>query len=252
LVGPQASLNYINFYAYLQKVVDTHIGAVIDALEAKAGLLNKTLIIRASDHGEMGLSHGGLRQKIFNVYEETINVPLVISNPLLFPQGVQSDALASLIDLMPTLATIAQVTDRSPWTFMGNDLTPVLLDAAANPTNPTASAQEAILFTFDDENCGAPNGQTTVQQPNHIRCLREARWKYALYFDPSGLEAPQFELYDLQTDPQELHNCADSANTDYYDPEQQAIMHKKLLSKLAATGTAPHTTHLPAAMGAAG
>ena len=44
----------------------------------------------------MGLSHGGLRQKTFNVYEETINVPLVVSNPVLFPGPAESDALASL------------------------------------------------------------------------------------------------------------------------------------------------------------
>src|SRR5690606_40824053 len=68
-------------------------------------------------HGEMGLSHGGLRQKSFNVYEETINVPLVIANPVLFPQPVTTNALASLIDLMPTLATLADVPDRDDWTF---------------------------------------------------------------------------------------------------------------------------------------
>ena len=34
----------------------------------------------------MGLAHGGLRQKAFNAYEETIGVPLVVSNPLLFPR----------------------------------------------------------------------------------------------------------------------------------------------------------------------
>ena len=42
---------------------------------------------RISDHGEMGLSHGGLRQKMFNAYEETIRVPLVFSNPWLFEAG---------------------------------------------------------------------------------------------------------------------------------------------------------------------
>jgi arylsulfatase A-like enzyme len=245
LIGPKAPKEYVNFYAYLQKVVDEHIGAVLDAIEAKPGLLDKTVIIRTSDHGEVGLSHNGLRQKIFNVYEETIHVPLVISNPTLFPQAVQTDALASLIDLMPTLASLADVPDRSQWTFMGTDLIPVIEDAANNPTNPTVTSQTEVLFTFDDENCGAPNGQTTVKQPNHIRCIRDERWKYAIYFDPAGVELPQFELYDLQADPQELHNCANPDNSADYDPEQQAVMHEKLLAKLAATGTAPHHVHLP-------
>jgi arylsulfatase A-like enzyme len=248
LIGPQAPTNYINFYAYLQKVVDVHIGTVLDALAAKTGLLDKTVVIRTADHGEMGLSHGGLRQKMFNVYEETINVPLVISNPLLFPQPVQTDALASLVDLFPTLATLASVPNRSKWAFLGNDLTPILEDAATNPAAPTVEAQDTVLFTFDDENCGAANGQTTVKQPNHIRCIRQGRWKYALYFDPAGVEPSQYELYDLQADPQELHNRADPANSADYDPEQQNVMHAKLLAKLAATGTAPHNLHLPVVM----
>ena len=245
LLTPQELLNYANFHAYLLKVVDEHIGSVLDALEAKAGLREKTLIIRTSDHGEMGLSHGGLRQKIFNVYEETLNVPLVISNPILFPQAVQTDALASLIDLFPTLATLAEVPDPAQWTFIGKDLTPLIADASDNPANPTAKAQDAVLFTFDDENCGAPEGQTIVTQPNHIRCIREERWKYAMYFDPAGVEAPQFELYDLQEDPEELHNRANPQNSEDYDPAQKAIMHAKLMDLMVATGTVPHTLRLP-------
>lgn len=40
-------------------------------------LLENTLIIRTADHGEMGLTHHGQRQKNFNFYEETLRVPLV-------------------------------------------------------------------------------------------------------------------------------------------------------------------------------
>ena len=54
----------------------------------------------------MGLSHGGLRQKAFNAYEETINVPLVVSNPVLFPDAAETDALASLVDVLPTLLSL--------------------------------------------------------------------------------------------------------------------------------------------------
>jgi arylsulfatase A-like enzyme len=45
------------------------------------GLLENTLVIATADHGEVGTSHGGLRQKNFNFYEESIRVPLVYSNP---------------------------------------------------------------------------------------------------------------------------------------------------------------------------
>ena len=105
----QESENYVNFYAYLQKFTDVQIGQLLDAWRPE--LVDKTVIFRFSDHGELGLSHGGLRQKMFNVYEEMLNVPLVVSNPVLFPQPVQTNALASLVDLMPTLATLAKVPD---------------------------------------------------------------------------------------------------------------------------------------------
>ncbi len=49
----------------------------------------RTVIVRTSDHGELGLSHGGLRQKMFNAYEESIRVPLVVSNPVLFPAAAR-------------------------------------------------------------------------------------------------------------------------------------------------------------------
>ncbi|PTR37488.1 arylsulfatase A-like enzyme [Rhodococcus sp. OK611] len=238
LIGPQAAQNYVNFYAYMHKVVDDHIGAVLDALEAEPGLIDRTVIVRMSDHGEMGLSHGGLRQKIFNAYEETLRVPLVISNPAMFPRPVQTDAMASLIDVVPTLATLAGA-DPAAWRFLGTDLMPVVADAAAHPDNPTAAVQDSILFTYDDQNCATPDGQFIVTQPNHIRCVRDTRWKYSAYFDPAGVASPQYELYDLVEDPLEMHNRANPLSVGYYAPEQAAAMHTELFAAMARTGTTP-------------
>jgi arylsulfatase A-like enzyme len=206
--------NYVNFYAYLQKVVDTLIGTVLDALEAQ-GLWDSTIVIRTSDHGEMGLAHGGLRQKVFNVYQETMNIPLVFANPILFPQPRTTAALASLVDILPTLASLANIPSPNSWVFKGYDLSPLLYDTAT-------AVQDAILFTFDDEKAGAPNGQQIVTQPNHIRCIFDGTWKYARYFDSTGGEVEQYELYDLQTDPNELNNQAAS------NPEKSAEMAAKL------------------------
>jgi arylsulfatase A-like enzyme len=240
-------LNYVNFYAYLQKVVDQHIGTVVDALESNPSLYNNTIVIRVSDHGEMGLSHGGLRQKLFNAYEETLHIPMVISNPKYFPKGVKTDALASLVDIMPTLATLANVPNREQWEFKGRDLTPIIADAIQNPSHPTASVQENILFMFDDDNPGCPNPQTVVHEPSHIRCIRDTRYKYAVYFDPCGQKPRQRELYDLVNDHMELHNIADPANIDYFNPALVAQMQAKLEAKMAETGVTfvPSTPYCP-------
>ncbi|UYP19861.1 sulfatase-like hydrolase/transferase [Rhodococcus sp. Z13] len=237
LVGPAEARRYVNLYAYMHKVVDQHIGTVLDALESVSGMREDTIVFRVSDHGEMGLSHGGLRQKAFNAYEETLNVPLVVSNPVMFPRPVSTDALASLIDVVPTLATLADVPDRSAWTFKGVDLTPVIESASAGGSS--GQVQDVVLFTFDDENAAAPNGQTTVEQPNHIRAVRQDRWKYAMYFDPSGRELPQFELYDLHDDPLETRNRANPLDFANFDPVQVAAMHAVLMDVMARTGTMP-------------
>lgn len=57
---PEQQLAYINFYANLMKETDSYLVDTIEALE-KAGLYENTVIIRTSDHGEMGTAHGAQR-----------------------------------------------------------------------------------------------------------------------------------------------------------------------------------------------
>jgi arylsulfatase A-like enzyme len=239
--GPQRMHDYVNFYAYLHKRSDRDMGTVLDALEANRGLRDRTIVIRLSDHGEMGLAHGGMREKAYNAYEETIHVPLVISNPTLFPKPVETDALASLVDLMPTLATLADVPHRKKWHFRGRDLTPVIREAIAHPGNPTATVQDSILFTTDETIGSVPDATPLgpiVEQPAHIRCIREAHWKFAMYFDPDHVAASQYELYDLRADPLELSNMA-APESPAYDPLKTAEMQAKLDARMSETGTVP-------------
>lgn len=65
-----------------------------------------------------------------------------------------------------------------------------------------------VLFT-SDEVFGAEGPTPIVTQPAHVRCLREARWKFVTYFDPGHAAEPGYELYDLENDPAEMSNCAD-------------------------------------------
>jgi choline-sulfatase len=239
--SPERMLRYVNFYAYLHKRSDENMGIVLDALEADRGLQDRTIVIRLSDHGEMGLAHGGMREKAYNAYEETIHVPLVVANPTLFPKPVRTEALASLIDLMPTLATLADVPDRKKWTFRGRDLSPVIRDAIDHPGRPARTVQESILFTTDETIGSRPDSTPLgpiVKQPCHIRCIREAEWKFAMYFDPDHGEASQYELYDLRNDPDELHNMA-APDGPSYDPVKVAEMEVKLAARMAETHTTP-------------
>ena len=56
---------YINFYAWQVAATDEYVADVMAALAAR-GLIDDTLIIKTGDHGEMAMSHGGMRQKNFN------------------------------------------------------------------------------------------------------------------------------------------------------------------------------------------
>jgi arylsulfatase A-like enzyme len=146
--------------------------------------------------------------------------------------------MASLIDIMPTLATLADVPNPEQWTFKGRDLTPIITDAIQNPANPTASVQDSILFMFDDDNPGTHDPQKFVHEPCHIRCIRDERYKYAVYFDPCDTRRPwNYELYDLLNDSEELHNMAHPLNVAYFNPALVAQMHDKLANKMAETGT---------------
>ena len=136
---------------------------------------------------------------MFNAYEESIRVPLVVSNPELFPEPMESDALASLVDVVPTMLGLAGGRVDADC-FDGRDLGPVL-------RGESDSVRDAVLFTYDDHQAGTAF-QNAPGQPNRIRCVRDGRWKYAIYLDPAGDAAPEYELYDLDADPDEALNLA--------------------------------------------
>ena len=257
----EMQLDYVNFYAYLHRVVDEKLGRLLGALgdaDDPESLRARTVVVRCADHGEMGLSHGGLRQKMFNVYEETLNVPLVFSHPQLFAGEARTDALASLIDVLPTMLTLAG--SEAPDELRGHDLTPVLA-AAADPRSredaaavdlspvtghpaPAPSVQDAIHFTYDDHQAGTAT-RNAPGQPNRIRAIRTQHGKYAFYFDPEGRASSEFELYDLERDPLEVENLLD-VRTGVARSKRAAALQSELDERLDLAmeecGTAPRIT----------
>jgi choline-sulfatase len=212
----EEKLNYINFYGSLLKGVDKEIGVFIDELYSEDASGNKladsAIVTFTSDHGEMGLAHGGLRQKTFVAYEEAIRVPLVISNPILFNgSSIQNSlSLATLVDIFPTFIDIANV-QNPPSDLAGTSLLPILEDGSP--------VQKSILFTYDDTKAGSNSSWSAVKAANRIRCIRTEEWKYDMYFDTLGTYYNQYELYDLVNDPQEITNLA-------YDPAYKDIREK--------------------------
>jgi arylsulfatase A-like enzyme len=215
--------NYLNFYGNLMKSSDAYLVQILDTLTS-AGLLNNTLVIATADHGEMGTSHGGLRQKNFNAYEETMRVPLVYSNPRLFPKPEKSAALVSHVDFLPTLASLvnAPAAGRdSGW--QGVDYSAQILKRATKP------AQDYTVFTYDDYQSGQASGPYP-KPPNHVVSIREQRYKLARYYDVNGKVPDQWEMYDLESDPLERTNLA---YKHYKRTPAQQREYKRLRAKLA-------------------
>ncbi len=195
--------NYLNFYGTLCEKIDHQINSVLDLFyedhdgddDRPNELFRDTVILRVADHGEMGMSHGGLRQKAFNVYEETIRVPMIWSNPDWYHVPHTSDSLISLIDVMPTLASkVLRLSKHKTqqYGFRGTDMSDVL-------DGHNASKQDQILFTYDDVRAASADQDPIVLAPNRIRCLRTQRWKYAVYFSADSSYPNQYEFYDLDT-----------------------------------------------------
>jgi len=254
-------LDYVNFYAYLHRVVDRKIGRVLEALGDASdpeSLRSRTVVVRCADHGEMGLSHGGLRQKAFNAYEETINIPLVVSNPVLFPRATETDAFASLVDVLPTVLRLGGAAP--PGGLRGVDLTPVLADAASPEREalrrapvafapvtdhdaPAGSVRDQVHFTYDDHQAGTALTEAPGQ-PNRIRAIRTPSAKYAFYFDPEGRRPTEYELYDLERDPLEVENLLDvrrGAPRDSAAASLWAELWERLDAEMEACGTTPQT-----------
>ena len=218
----QAREDYVNFYAYLHTVVDKHIMTVLDTLE-ETGLMNDTIILRFADHGEGGLSHG-MREKAYTAYEEIIHVPLIVHNPKLYPEPLETNAFYDHLNLLPTILDLAGISDPESYSI-GRSIVPVIRD-------PSQSVQDHTIFSYDDLFFLPPSASG-----GHIRAIREGDWTYAVYFglDGSGLE---YELYNIKNDLGQMTNLLHGAPPS--DIKQEwARLHKILTGRLVDAANLP-------------
>ncbi|MDA0337678.1 MAG: sulfatase-like hydrolase/transferase, partial [bacterium] len=159
--------------------LDEQIGRVLQQLQ-DLGLTDRTRIIYSSDHGEH-LGGRGIYGK-FSMYDESAAIPLIAAGPDV-PHGHVCRTPTSLVDIHPSMLESAGATrheedaglpGRSLWTI------------ASNPDAP-----RTVLSEYH------------AVGPRHAcYMLRDERYKYNCY-----VGAPA-QLFDLQTDPQELHDLA--------------------------------------------
>jgi arylsulfatase A-like enzyme len=79
-----------------------------------------------------------------------------------------------------------------------------------DPSNAGYPAFQNFLGLVDEARATLPRlAEGTIRQPNLVRTLTDGTWKYSRYYDPHGVEADQYELYHLPSDPIEAVNLVD-------------------------------------------
>ena len=237
---------YYQMYYYLQYVVDQEILKVYQKLRDSRFFAN-TIVIYTSDHGDMLGAHGGMHQKWYNAYEETMRVPFVVSNPTLFNGQNSTHALTSHVDIIPTLLGLAGIDQQQAATeiksshsevhaLVGADLSELVRNSGTGGSSDTA-----LYFMTDDEVSEGltdvnPRGNpySPIAEPSHVETVitrlsdengEMQLWKYSRYYSspkfwggtsnpdhsitlqPEGGPA-EFELYNLSEDPLETTNLA--------------------------------------------
>ena len=180
--------------------IDEGIGKLIQTLK-DSGQLENTLVVYTSDQGFAWGQHG-FRMKLAP-YDATIRSPMVISMPGTLPQGKVCETPVAGVDLIPTFFNFAGID--LPWKMHGHDLTPLL-------KNPDAKWDHVALQAFTARSYGQDTHKVPRDNPEKLYLngipwwlsIRQGDYKYIRTLVEGEIE----ELYDLKTDPEELHNLA--------------------------------------------
>lgn len=183
---------YMQDYLACVQSVDEAVGRVLDLLK-KTGLVRNTVIIYTSDQGFF-LGDHGLFDKRF-MYEESLRAPLLVRWPARIRRGSSSDRMALNVDFAPTFLEIARLS--VPAEMQGKSLLPIL--RGETPAAWRSSIYYRYYHDPGDHNTRAHYGVRT-------------RTHKLIYFWKKG----QWELFDLERDPRELHNL-------YGQPGQEAL-----------------------------
>ncbi len=166
--------------------VDDQLSRLFGRLRAQ-GLLENTIVMLTSDHGEEFMEHGSIEGHQWTLYDEVLHVPLIICFPDGRGAGTRFDPIVQTIDVAPTLLDLAGIP--SPETFEGRSLRPIL-DGKPDLERATTFSQ--------------------IKRYNQKWALRSREHKLIFTADTEARFAgpihPGFELYELAVDPTEQDN----------------------------------------------
>lgn len=188
-------IEYIGLYCDHIAMLDHEIGRLMSHLK-QSGMIDDTLIVFTSDHGDMTGAHGGLIDKGL-LYEESMRVPLVFSHPSL--TAGKRNGLALNMDILPTAMKMTGVEYESR---QATDLSDQIIDENAKPREYLLAEFHGLRFLYSQRMLVSDDG-----------------WKFI--FSPGDYD----ELYNLNNDPHEMHNLVDDpVSADRLSQMRQALM----------------------------
>ncbi len=171
---------FLKDYLRCVAAVDDNVGRLLDYIE-ESGLAENTIVIYSSDQGFFLGEHGWFDKRW--MYEESLRMPLIMRWPGLIKPGTEITRLTQNIDFAPTLLAAAGL--EIPEDMQGKSMVPLL-------NNPKAKWRDAIYYHYYGENYRA----FKIAAHYGIRTLR---YKLIHFY-----EAGEWELFDLEKDPQEM------------------------------------------------
>jgi len=171
---------YDGAIAYMDACIQT----IFQALETH-GILDETIVVINGDHGETLYEH----QCWFDhhgTYDNVLHVPLIIRYPGKVPSNTRVSAWNQHKDLVPTILELAEIEVLD--TFEGQSLLPLAKGEATTHDSE---------FYFTECTWMRKHGWRTPE------------WKLIIALEPDFHFKPEYELYNLQNDPDENENLAE-------------------------------------------
>lgn len=171
-----------NYYRTLVGV-DENVGRVLDALD-RLGFAKDTVVIYSGDNGFFLGEHHFFDKRL--MYEHSIRVPLLVRYPRMIQPGTTNAEMVLNVDVGPSILDLAGV-EVPPGDVDGKSMKS-LLQGVSIPW------RKDFLYEYYEF--------PAVHSVRKNRGIRTKRWKYIHYFE----EPEEFELYDIQNDPEEMNN----------------------------------------------
>ena len=173
---------YAKNYLRCVKGVDESVGRLRDTLE-KLGLAENTIVIYSSDQGFYIGDHGWYDKRW--MYEESLKMPFVASWPGVTQSGAVNDQMIQNLDYAPTFLELAGA--EIPSDMQGRSLVPLLRGQTP------ADWRTSVYYHYYEY-------PSVHMVPRH-NGVRTERYKLIHFY-----EFGEYELYDLEKDPDELTN----------------------------------------------